>query len=65
MPFVLTCSVIDDVISLVVSNRHTPGAPLSQSDVFYTSVSQFEDFFPALIQYQRETLPQLKQLQEK
>jgi uncharacterized protein YecA (UPF0149 family) len=57
--------VIDDVISRVVSNRHASSAALSQSDAFYTTVSKFEDLFPALIQHQREKLSRLTQLQEK
>ena len=56
--------VTDDVINHVVSGR-TSHPSLSQTDIFYTTVSELGEFFPALIQYQMESMKLLKASQDK
>ena len=47
---------MDGVIDLVVRSWPSSHPPLSKNDNFYTNLSLIEDFFPALVQYQKESL---------
>ena len=46
---------VDGVIGEVLHGRSVPTA-MSNNDAFYTSVSTFPDFFPALIRHQTTRL---------
>ena len=63
----VSCSIADGVINRVVNTRPRPTSspPLSRNDIFYTSVSMFEEFFSALVPHQREALNLLKGAQDK
>lgn len=65
MSMFFCCSVADGAIDIVISNRPPSHPSLSRNDIFYTKVSMFEDFFPAFIQHQRNSMEFLKKSQNR
>ena len=60
-----TCRVVNDVIDIILGNRPSSLFSLSKTNSFYTNISMFEEFFPALICYQNDVLKSMDNPNEK
>ena len=58
------CRFVDGVVHLVVQGRSRPPT-MSRNDLFYTKVSSFKEFFPALLQHQKAAMASMEKPQEK
>ncbi len=58
-------SVVDGVINTLTHNQPPSLSSHSRNDQFYTNLSKFGEFFPALVQYQRKIMESLDETQDK